>query len=84
MMHGANWLSIVVAAVAAWLFGGIYYSAFLWVVYYGPPTGGMNVARFMTMTLEGIAEIGVVGLLLVLLARRDRATRDRRSGASSR
>jgi hypothetical protein len=27
MMHGANWLSIVVAAVAAWLFGGIYYTA---------------------------------------------------------
>ena len=27
MMHGANWISIIVAAVAAWLFGGAYYSA---------------------------------------------------------
>jgi uncharacterized protein DUF1761 len=27
MMHGGNWLSIIVAAVAAWIFGGIYYTA---------------------------------------------------------
>jgi hypothetical protein len=26
MMHPANWLSILVAAVAAWLFGGVYYT----------------------------------------------------------
>ena len=26
-MHAANWLSIVVAAVTAWLFGGVYYTA---------------------------------------------------------
>src|SRR5581483_3882516 len=27
MMHAVNWLSIVIAAVAAWLFGGVYYTA---------------------------------------------------------
>jgi hypothetical protein len=27
MMHAVNWLSVVVAAVAAWLFGGVYYTA---------------------------------------------------------
>jgi len=27
MMHAVNWLSIVTAAVAAWLFGGVYYTA---------------------------------------------------------
>ena len=27
MMHAVNWLSIVIAAAAAWLFGGVYYSA---------------------------------------------------------
>src|SRR4029079_5710473 len=25
-MHSVNWLSILIAAVAAWLFGGVYYS----------------------------------------------------------
>jgi hypothetical protein len=27
MMHSVNWLSVLAAAVAAWLFGGVYYSA---------------------------------------------------------
>src|SRR4029079_17420904 len=27
MMHSVNWISVVAAAVAAWLFGGVYYSA---------------------------------------------------------
>lgn len=27
MLHTVNWLSVIVAAVAAWLFGGVYYSA---------------------------------------------------------
>jgi hypothetical protein len=26
MMHSVNWLSILAAAVAAWLFGGVYYT----------------------------------------------------------
>jgi len=26
-MHAVNWLSVFVAAVAAWLFGGVYYTA---------------------------------------------------------
>lgn len=26
MMHSVNWISVVVAAVAAWLFGGVYYT----------------------------------------------------------
>ena len=26
-MHSVNWLSILIAAVAAWLFGGVYYTA---------------------------------------------------------
>lgn len=27
MLHTVNWLSVIAAAVAAWLFGGVYYSA---------------------------------------------------------
>jgi len=27
MMHTVNWLSVIVAAVAAWLFGGVYYTS---------------------------------------------------------
>src|SRR6185312_7695023 len=27
MMHSVNWISVVAAAVAAWLFGGVYYTA---------------------------------------------------------
>ena len=26
-MHSVNWLSVLTAAVAAWLFGGVYYTA---------------------------------------------------------
>jgi hypothetical protein len=26
-MHAVNWLSVVIAAVAAWVFGGVYYTA---------------------------------------------------------
>jgi len=27
MMHTVNWLSVIIAAVAAWLFGGVYYTS---------------------------------------------------------
>ncbi len=56
------------------LAGGAYYALALWGAYYAPRHRDVTIVRLITLTLEGVVEIGVVGLLIVLLGRRDRAT----------
>ena len=72
-----NWLSIVVAAVAAWLFGGIYYSATskLWLAAQGKTmeqcqaeqAGQSGAAKAAPFILVFIAEIIIAWALYGIL-----------------
>jgi hypothetical protein len=71
--QAVTWKSM--AAVAATVVaGGLFYAAVLAVVHYAPGGGNLTAAGYLSTALEGVVEIGVVGLLMVLLAHRDRST----------
>ena len=67
MMHAVNWLSIVIAAAAAWLFGGVYYTALSrpWMAAQGKTieqckaelAGKSGAAKMMPFILVFVAEL---------------------------
>jgi signal transduction histidine kinase len=68
-----TWKSM--AAVAATvLAGSAFYASIVYLVHYMPRGREFNATAFASILLEGAVEIGVVSLLFVLLAHRDRST----------
>lgn len=77
MTHHANWLSIFAAAIAAWIFGGIYYSALSrpWMAAQGKTlaqckdemAGKSGVAKFAPFVVVFVSEIIVAWMLYGIL-----------------
>jgi hypothetical protein len=82
-MRAVTWKSI--AAVAATvLAGSAFYASVVYLAHYMPRGAKFNGTAFASVFLEGAVEIGVVSLLFVLLAHRDRSTDALRQAAFDR
>jgi hypothetical protein len=71
--HAADWKSV--AGVAGTIVvGSLLYAAFIALAFYWPRHIAVTAGRVLVLMLEAMVEIGVVGAVVMLLARRDDAT----------